>query len=229
MHTRLGTSRGGGGSHTSGPQGMGKRVRAEARGGSGEGWHRRAIKAYTWCVTEKGPQRKWLHKIGKVDTPECHCHQEKVEEQSGRHTVEGCRLLVEVRGIVEKEAMREWETRHARVRKKKKEDVGTEKEKEKEEGEQLVSFFGAIYEFFNPDPFHLFLRLFLHLLFPLLLFPLFPLFPLVILSHLFLRRRHLLFHLYLRCFRHHHHRALVRLHSTTSIERPEASNTQAQS
>ena len=54
-----------------------KRVRAEARGGSGEGilgWHRKAISAYTWCNTEKGPQRKWLHKIKKKDTPGCHCH-----------------------------------------------------------------------------------------------------------------------------------------------------------
>ena len=32
----------------------------------------REISAYTWCVTEKGPQRKWLHKIGKEDTPGCH-------------------------------------------------------------------------------------------------------------------------------------------------------------
>ena len=31
--------------------------------GGGEGIlgrHRRAISAYTWCVMEKGPQRKWL-------------------------------------------------------------------------------------------------------------------------------------------------------------------------
>ena len=31
-------------------------------------WHHRAISAYTWCITEKGPQRRWLHKIGKEDT-----------------------------------------------------------------------------------------------------------------------------------------------------------------
>ena len=125
-------------------------MRAEARGGSGEGilgWHCRTISDYTWCVTEKGPQRKWLHKIKKSDTPECHCHQ----EQSGKHLV-GCRLLVEARGLVEKEEMREWETRHARDRKKKKGDVGIEKEKEKEEGERLTSFFSTIYDFFNPVP-----------------------------------------------------------------------------
>ena len=31
-------------------------------------------------------------------------------------------------------------------------DVGMEKEREKEDGEKLASFFGAIYEFFNPVP-----------------------------------------------------------------------------
>ena len=140
-----------------------KLVRAEARGGSGEGilgWNRRAISAYTWCVTEKGPQRRWLHKIGKAGTPACDCRdavkeeeeEEAQEEQSGEHLVEGCRLLAEASGLVEKEEMREWRTRHARDKKKRKGDVGMEKEKEKEEGEKLASFFGAVYEFFSPVP-----------------------------------------------------------------------------
>ena len=106
-----------------------KRVRAEARGGSGEGilgWHRKAISAYTWCVTEKGPQSKWIYKIKKTDTPDCRFHQ----EQTGRHIVEECRLLTEARGLVEREEMRVWESRHSRDKKKKKGDVGTEKEKE---------------------------------------------------------------------------------------------------
>ena len=49
-----------------------RRERAKARGGSGQGvlgWHRKAISAYTWCVTEKGPQNKWVHKLKKSDTP----------------------------------------------------------------------------------------------------------------------------------------------------------------
>ena len=66
--------------------------------------------------------------------------------------MEECRLLAEARGTVEKKEMREWGTRHARDRKKKKEDLGKEKVREKEEGEKLASFFGAIYEFFNPIP-----------------------------------------------------------------------------
>ena len=65
-------------------------MRAEARGGEGEGilgWHRRAISVYTWCasVTEKGPPRKWLHNIGKEDTPGWHC---QTGELSRRHVVE---------------------------------------------------------------------------------------------------------------------------------------------
>ena len=66
--------------------------------------------------------------------------------------MEGCRLFAEARELVEKEEMREWETRHARDKKGKKGDVGMEKEMEKEEGEKLASFFGAVYEFFNPVP-----------------------------------------------------------------------------
>ena len=54
-----------------------RRVRAEVRGGNGEGilgWYRRVISAYTWYITEKGPRRKWVHKIKKAHTSECDCH-----------------------------------------------------------------------------------------------------------------------------------------------------------
>ena len=63
-----------------------------------------------------------------------------------------CRLLTEARGLVEKEEMREWGTRHSRDKRKKKGDVGTENEEEKEEGERLANFFSAIYGFFVPTP-----------------------------------------------------------------------------
>ena len=69
-----------------------KRVRAEARGEGILGWHRRAISAYTWCVAEKGPQRRWLNKTGKLDTSGYHC---QYLEQSGRHAVEECGKLTE--------------------------------------------------------------------------------------------------------------------------------------
>ena len=77
---------------------------------------------------------------------------EEGEEQSGEHLVERCRLLAAARKLVEEEEMREWETRHARDKKKRKGGVGMEKEKEKEEVEKLASFLGAVYEFFNPVP-----------------------------------------------------------------------------
>ena len=84
-----------------------RRERKEARGGGGEGvlgCHHKAISAYTWCVTEKGPQVKWLHKIKKTDTPDCcQCHQGRM----GRHLAEECKLLTEARGLVEKQEMRE--------------------------------------------------------------------------------------------------------------------------
>ena len=62
--------------------------------------------------------------------------------------MEGCRLLTEARGLVEREEMREWETRHSRDKTKKKGDVGTETEKE---GERLANFFYALHEFFVPS------------------------------------------------------------------------------
>src|SRR5258706_6870555 len=129
-----------------------RRVRAEARGGSREGvlgWHRKAISAYTWCVTEKGPQQKWLHKLKKKDTPECQCGH---PEQSGEHLVERCELLEQKRKLVERDEMREWKTRHSRnqLEKKKKEGpIGPEKE---EEEDKLESFFCHVYEFHNPAP-----------------------------------------------------------------------------
>ena len=64
--------------------------------------------------------------------------------------MEECRLLAEARGLVEKEIMREWETRHARDKKKKQGDVTRGREREK--GEKLAGFFNTIYDFFNPVP-----------------------------------------------------------------------------
>ena len=89
-----------------------RRVRAEARGGSGEGilgWHRRAISAYTWCITEKGPQKKWLHHIKKADTTECACHH---HQQTGKHLAEECNLLADARKSVRRKEMHAWNTRH---------------------------------------------------------------------------------------------------------------------
>ena len=43
-------------------------------------YNSKALAAYTWMRTDKGPQRSWLHKIGKSDSPSCLC---------GHHTASG--------------------------------------------------------------------------------------------------------------------------------------------
>ena len=101
---------------------------------------------------QKGPQRRRFHRIGKEETPECHCQ----EEQSGivlyllpvlkssqggtSHVVETYSKLAETRGGVEDE-MEEWQTRHLRNRKREKGNVRVEKEREKQEGDRMESFF----------------------------------------------------------------------------------------
>ena len=77
----------------------------------------------------------------KLDSPGCHCQQ---EEQSGRHIVEGCPRLAELKRGVDELELAEWHTRHAGNRRKRKGDVGVEEEKEKVEGEKrekLADFF----------------------------------------------------------------------------------------
>ena len=65
------------GAHRTGTEGGIWRVAKEARqeervvAGYGKGgkihWGRRALAAYAWFRTGKGPQRQWLHKIGKAE------------------------------------------------------------------------------------------------------------------------------------------------------------------
>jgi len=50
-------------------------------------WGNQALAAYTWCRSNKGPQRSWLHKIGKVPNPDC---PECGEEETGEHIVFVC-------------------------------------------------------------------------------------------------------------------------------------------
>jgi len=50
-------------------------------------WNRNSLSAYTWARTERGPQKKWLHHIKKVDSPSCACG---VAEQTGHHLVFEC-------------------------------------------------------------------------------------------------------------------------------------------
>ena len=72
-----------------------KEARAQERAvagfgrGKAVGWKRRALAAYTWMRTGKGPQREWLHKIGKATDTSCPCG-ERI--QSGEHIVWHCEL-----------------------------------------------------------------------------------------------------------------------------------------
>jgi len=51
-------------------------------------WHRHAVSAYTWLRTNKGPQKPWLHYIGKSDDPSCPCGHPR---QDGDHITFHCR------------------------------------------------------------------------------------------------------------------------------------------
>ena len=52
-------------------------------------WGQRALAAYTWFRTGKGPYEQWIHKIGKAEDPSCPCG---ALIQSGEHIVWQCRL-----------------------------------------------------------------------------------------------------------------------------------------
>lgn len=73
----------------------GKAIRREARSQTSFGlgnkirFNRRALSAYTWMRTNKGPQRQWLHHIRKIDSPNCDCSD---TPQSGDHVVFSCPL-----------------------------------------------------------------------------------------------------------------------------------------
>ena len=127
-----------------------RRERAAARGGTGEGilqWHRRAISAYTWCITERGPQRKWLHHVKKANTTECDCHQ----LQTGQHLVEECNMLVDARKPVERDELGAWKTRHI-LKPPEKKKKGPVEPGGEPEPDKLEDFFCQIYEFHNPTP-----------------------------------------------------------------------------
>ena len=49
-------------------------------------WNRRALSAYTWMRTNRGPQLEWLHNIRKTESPFCICG----AIQSGDHIVFHC-------------------------------------------------------------------------------------------------------------------------------------------
>ena len=58
-------------------------------------WSRRlrALSAFTWCWSDKGPQNGWLFRIGKADSDKCRCG----EVMTGIHVVEECPELEQSR------------------------------------------------------------------------------------------------------------------------------------
>ena len=72
----------------------GKAIRREARSQATFGlgnkirWSRRALSAYSWMRTNRGPQRQWLHHIRKIPSPNCDCSD--APPQSGDHVVFSC-------------------------------------------------------------------------------------------------------------------------------------------
>ena len=76
-----------------------KAIRAASRNtpsfGQAMAWHRQAATAYTWARTDKGPLRRWLHQIGKADSPTCPCSPHST--QNGHHVTFECPLLLQAR------------------------------------------------------------------------------------------------------------------------------------
>ena len=125
-----------------------RRVRAETRGGGNGngllGWCRKALSAYTWCRTNKGPQNEWLFKIKKTDNDSCKCG----KTMTGTHVVEECPELDQWRP--RRAVWKDWrEALGGRA-------VSKKKKEEEEEGDLLGAFFFRIYEFLftlsNPPP-----------------------------------------------------------------------------
>lgn len=54
-------------------------------------WSRRALSAYTWTRTNRGPMKQWLHQIRKADDPRCPACQHHT--QDGQHIVFHCPAL----------------------------------------------------------------------------------------------------------------------------------------
>ena len=53
-------------------------------------WGKHALAAYTWARTNRGPQKAWLHHIGKAIDPSCVCGH---PSQDGNHLVFHCPRL----------------------------------------------------------------------------------------------------------------------------------------
>ena len=82
-----------------GMKGKGRKWRRTLRHSPGHGkrrteWGKHALAAYTWSRTNRGPQKAWLHHIGKVADPACPCGH---PVQDGDHLVFHCPTTAELR------------------------------------------------------------------------------------------------------------------------------------
>ena len=69
-------------------------------------WSRKALLAYTWMRANRGPQRQWLHRIRKTDSPLCPCG----ETQSGDHITFRCPVHQAARLALLGPTNHTWET-----------------------------------------------------------------------------------------------------------------------
>jgi len=98
---------------------MSRAVRASWRQQKGFGkrrtdWHRHALSTYTWMRTNRGPQKSWLHRLGKVADTECPCGH---PVQDGDHLVFHCDSLNSQRRDL-LGARRTWEARRSKLEKR---------------------------------------------------------------------------------------------------------------
>ena len=69
-------------------------------------WGKHALAAYTWTRTNRGPQRAWLHHIGKTNDPSCTSGH---VTQDGNHLVFHCPLTAPSRARLRPTRANAWE------------------------------------------------------------------------------------------------------------------------
>ncbi|KAF8417959.1 hypothetical protein EV426DRAFT_710166 [Tirmania nivea] len=95
------------------------------------GWNREALRGLTYIVTDRGPQRWWLHKVGRADDPLCGLCGEGIA-QNAAHLL-SCTGVADGRGRRWEEI---WEDPEWCGEKRKKKEEKEEKDKEEKDKEE---------------------------------------------------------------------------------------------
>ena len=103
-------------------------------------WRRKALSAYTWMRTERGPQKGWLFRIRKTDSPACDCGE---ETQSGDHITFHCPTLQGIRTSLLGPAATTWE--HLDTPR-----YDPDEEDEEDRTDLVEEFFNQVFAHFNP-------------------------------------------------------------------------------